>query len=132
MLILFWLSQTLTVALRIQEKVFCGCTVPPDNKETKLWSSDQGATLSAGENTVVGLVPFCEWKCVPAAIFGSVDISKVPRCPLLQQMSSKWGLQKLVQEWVCLELSAYLSDTAYLSDFCLFAMQLNGHVIKRM
>ena len=30
--------------------------------------------------------PCCTWKCVATAISGSVDISKVPGCHLLQQM----------------------------------------------
>ena len=34
-----------------------GCTVPPDSKETKLGSSDQEASPSAGKNTGVVLVP---------------------------------------------------------------------------
>ena len=37
--------------------MFSGCTVPPDSKETKLGSSNQEASLSAGKNTRVVLVP---------------------------------------------------------------------------
>ena len=40
MLIIFQLSQTLPVILRIQEHLFSGCTVPAANKETKLRSSN--------------------------------------------------------------------------------------------
>ena len=29
------------------------------------------------------------WKCIPTAISGGVDISEVPGCHLLQQMSSQ-------------------------------------------
>ena len=34
-----------------------GCTVPPDSKDTKLASSDQEASPSAGKNTGIVLVP---------------------------------------------------------------------------
>ena len=48
MLILFWLTQTWLVTLRIQEYAFSGCTLSPDSKETKLGSSDE-ASPSAGK-----------------------------------------------------------------------------------
>ena len=38
------------------------------------------------KNTKVVLVPFCIWKCVPTAISGGVDISKVPRCHFCASM----------------------------------------------
>ena len=69
MLILFWLSQTSRVTLRIQEQVFSGYTVPPDSRETELASSDQEASPSTGKNTGVVLVPCCVRKCVPTALF---------------------------------------------------------------
>ena len=69
--------------------MFSGFTVPPDSKETKLGSTDQEASPSAGKNTGVVLVPCRAWKCVPTAISGGVDISKVPGCHLLRQMSSQ-------------------------------------------
>ena len=69
--------------------MFSGCTVLSDSKETELGSSDQEASPSAGKNTGIVLVPCCTWKCVPTAISGGVDISKVPGCHLLQQMSSQ-------------------------------------------
>ena len=94
MLILFWLSQTWPL---------------PDNKETKFGSSNQEASQSAGKNTGIVLVPCCMWKCVPTAILGGVDISEVPACDLLQQTSSQWGLQKLLQGLVSHELTAYFS-----------------------
>ena len=56
-LILFWLSQTFPVTLRIQEKVFSGCTVLPDSEETKPGSSNQEAPPLADKNTGVVLVP---------------------------------------------------------------------------
>ena len=31
----------------------------------------------------------CAWKCIATAISGGVDISEVPGCHLLQQMSSQ-------------------------------------------
>ena len=46
---LFWLSQTWPVTLRIQEQVFSGCTVLPNNKETKLGISNQEASPLAGK-----------------------------------------------------------------------------------
>ena len=55
----------------------------PDSKETKLRSSNQEVSPSAGENTGIGLVPCCSWKGVPTPISGSVDISEVPGCHLL-------------------------------------------------
>ena len=51
----------------------------------------------------------CTWKCVPTAISCGVDISEVPGCHLLRQMSSQWGSQKLLQWLVSHELTAYLS-----------------------
>ena len=57
------------------------------------------------------------WKCVPAVISGGVDISDVPGCCLLQQTSSQWGSQKLLQGLLSHEL------TAYLSAFSLFLTQ---------
>ena len=68
--------------------MFSGCTLLPDSKETKLGSSDQEASPSAGKNTGIVLVPCHTWKCVPTAISSGVDI-EVPVCHLLQQMSSQ-------------------------------------------
>ena len=61
----------------------------PDNKETKLGSSNQEASLSADKNVGIALVSCCSWKCIPTAISGGVDISEVPGCHLLRQMSSQ-------------------------------------------
>ena len=58
---------------------------PADNKETGIGSSNQEAFPSAGKNT--GVVS--AWKCVLTAIFGGLDISEVPVCHLLREMSSK-------------------------------------------
>ena len=59
--------------------MFSGCTVLPDSKETKVGSSEQEASPSAGKNTRIVLVPCCAWNsCVPTAISGGVDIFKVP------------------------------------------------------
>ena len=60
--------------------MFTGCTVPLDSKETKLGSSNQEASPSAGKNTGVVLVPCSHME---------LRISGVPRCHLLQQMSSQ-------------------------------------------
>ena len=97
--------------------MFSGCTVLPDSKVTELGSRDQETSPSAGKNTGVVLVPCCTWKCAPTAIFGGVDIFEVPGCHLLGQMSSQWGLEKLIQGLVSHEL------TAYLSNFDLFLTQ---------
>ena len=60
-----------------------------DSQETQLGRSDQEAFPSAGNNTGVVLAPCHTWKCVPTAISGGVDISEVPGCHLLQQMTSQ-------------------------------------------
>ena len=57
--------------------MFSSCTVLLDTKETKLGSSNQETSPSAGKNAGIVLVPCRQWKCVPAAISGGVDISKV-------------------------------------------------------
>ena len=69
--------------------MFSSCIVPPDSKEIEFGSSDQEAFPSAGKNTGVVLVLCRVWKCVPTAISGVVDISEVPGCHLLRQMSSQ-------------------------------------------
>ena len=63
--------------------MFSSCTVLPDSKETKLGSSNEEASPSAGKNTRVVLVPCHAWKCVPTAISDGVDIFEVPGCHLL-------------------------------------------------
>ena len=75
--------------------MFSDCTVPPDNKKMELGSSNQEASPSASKNNSIVLVPCPTRKCVLTAISGGVDISKVPQCHLLQQMSSQLGSQKL-------------------------------------
>ena len=83
--------------------------MPCDGKKTKLGSSDQEASPSAGKNTRIVLVPCRISKCVPTTISGGVDISEVPGCHLLQQMSFQRMSQKLLQGLVSHELTAYLS-----------------------
>ena len=51
--------------------------MPPDSNETKLGSSDQEVSLSAGNYTEIVLVSCFTQKCVPIAISGGVDISEV-------------------------------------------------------
>ena len=58
-----------------------------DSKETIPGSSNQEASLSAGKITKVVLAPCHAWKCVPTAISGSMNVSEVPGCHLLRQMS---------------------------------------------
>ena len=92
--------------------MFSGCTVLLDSKETKLGSSDQELSSSAGKNTR-GVLVSCTCMEVrpysPTATSGGVDISEVPWCHLLQQMSSLRGLKQLIQGLVSHELKAYLS-----------------------
>ena len=64
--------------------MFCGCTVPPGSKETKLGSNNQEASSSASRNTGVVLVPCSGMEVHPTAISNGVDISGVPGCHLLQ------------------------------------------------
>ena len=54
-------------------------------------------------------MPCCAWKCVPTAISDGVDISEIPQCHLLRQMSSQRGSQKSLQGLVSHELTVYLS-----------------------
>ena len=54
--------------------------MPCGSKETKLGSSDQEASISAGKNTGIVLDT---WKCVPTAISSGVDISEGSGCHLL-------------------------------------------------
>ena len=89
--------------------MFSDCIVLPDSKETELGTSDQEASPSARKNTEVVLVPCHAWMCVSTATSSDVDISEVPGCNLLQQMSSQWESQKLLQGLVSHELTAYLS-----------------------
>ena len=89
--------------------MFFGCTVPPDSKETEHGSNNEETSPSAGKNTGIVLVSYRSWKCVPTAISGGTDISKVCECPLLRQMSSQRGWQKLLQGLVSHELTSYLS-----------------------
>ena len=66
--------------------MFSGCTVLPDSKETKLGSSDQEASPSAGKNTRVVLVSclcmdvrhysyfrWCGFFCGPFVSFATTD-----------------------------------------------------------
>ena len=62
-------------------------TMTLDSKETIPGSSNQKASLSAGKITKVVLVPCHAWKCVPTAISGSMNVSEVPGCHLVRQMS---------------------------------------------
>ena len=126
MLILFWLSHTWAVTLWIQEYVFSGSYVPPDSKKTKLGRSDQEASPSAGKNTRIILVPCCTFKCLPTAISGGVDISNIPGCHLLQQMSFQWGSQRLLQGLVSHEPTAYLSVLTLLLTQWIMAVLSKG------
>ena len=105
--------------------MFSGCTVPPDSKETKLGSSDQEASPSAGKNTGIVFVPCCTWKCIPTAIYSGVDISEVSGCHLLQQLSSQWGHKNYFKDW-CHELTTYLSVLNLFLTQCIMVMLSEG------
>ena len=81
--------------------MFSGYTVPPDSKETKVGSSDQEAFPLVGKNAGIVLVSCHAWKCDPTAISGGVDISKVPECHLLRQISFQWGHKNFFKD-LCL------------------------------
>ena len=87
--------------------MFYGCTVLPDSKETKLGSSDKEASPLAGKNAWVVLMPHYAWKCVPTTISGGLNISEVPGYHFLWLMSSQWGSQRLLQELLSHELTAW-------------------------
>ena len=69
--------------------MFSGCNVLPDNKETNL----EVVTKRLLHQQVKILQEFqCHvrvWKCIPTATVGGVDVSEVPGCHLLRQMSSQ-------------------------------------------
>ena len=53
-----------------------------DSKETKLGSSNQAASQSAGKNTGVFLLPCSRMEVRPYSFFGGLDIFEVPGCHL--------------------------------------------------
>ena len=67
--------------------MFSGCIVSPDSKETELKSSDSEASPSVDKNSRVVLVPCSCMEVHPCRYFWGVDISEIPGCHLLQQMS---------------------------------------------
>ena len=91
---MLWQSLQNTTFLAFSDltfHLFSGCTVSPDGKKTKIGSSNKEASLSGGKNTGVVSVSCHAWKYVHTAISHGVDISKVPGCHFLQQMSYQWG-----------------------------------------
>ena len=76
-----------------------GCPVLAKWKDTKLGSSNQEASSSAGKNIEIVLVPCHAWKCVLTDISGGADISEVPECHLVRQMSFQLGSQNYFKEW---------------------------------
>ena len=79
---LFLAFSNLTCHLQDTGIGFSRCTAPPDSKETKIGSSNQEVSLSAGITTGIVLVPCRARKCDPTAISGGVDVSEVPGCHL--------------------------------------------------
>ena len=82
--------------------MFSGCIVPHDSKETKLGSSNQEASPSAGKYTKVVLVPCCAWKCVPTTISGGVVISKAPGCHYYNRGVLSEGHKNYFKDWCLL------------------------------
>ena len=76
--------------------------------------------MTLDKNTEIVLRPCCAWEIVQTAISKDMDISVVPGCHLLRQISFWWGSQKLPQRLVSHEL------TVYLSVFNLFLTQLSN------
>ena len=77
-------------------------------KETKLGSSDQEASLSAGKNTWVVLVPCWCMEVHPYSYFQWCGYFWGPWVSFVTTLSSQWGPQKLIQELISDELKAYL------------------------
>ena len=88
----FLAFSDLTCHLEDTEIGASGCTVPPDVRILNL----EVATKLLLHQQV--------------KILSGVDISEVPGCHLLQQMSFQKGSQKLLQGLVSHELTAYLSS----------------------
>ena len=83
----FLAFSDMTCHLQYTGIIFSGWIVLPDSKETVLGSSEQEVSPSTGKNT--GKVLVLCIKCVPRAISSGVDISDIPACHLLRQMSSQ-------------------------------------------
>ena len=90
--------------------------MPPCSKAVEVESNNQQAPPSAGKNSGVVLLPCYVWKCVRTSFSGSVDIHQVLGCHLLQQISSQWGSQKLLQGSVSHELITYLIIASFLTQ----------------
>ena len=107
--LLGWLKLSLVLLLDQLSRNRCFLVAPCHLIVRRLGSSNQEASLLAGKNTRIVLVPCCAWKCVPTANSGGKNISEVPGCHLLQHISSQCGSQKLLQGLVSHELTACLS-----------------------
>ena len=75
------------------ESMSSGCTLLSVSQETKLESSGQEASSSAGTITGVLLILCRTWKNVPKAISDGIYIPEVPGCHLVRQMSCHKGSQ---------------------------------------
>ena len=98
--------------------------MPPDSRETKLWSSDQEAFPSAGKNTAVVLVPCRAWKCVHAAISGGVNISKAPGVICYDRWVLSEGNKNYIKDWC-------IMNSVYLSVFYLFLTQWMMSILSK-
>ena len=96
------------------------------NKETEIGSNEQEASLSAGKNTRVVLVPCPTGKSDPAA---TSEYSRGSRCHLLWEMSFQFfseGHKKYSKEQCLINSqSVFLIFTSILTEW-------NGHIIKSM
>ena len=105
----FWLSQTWPGTLRMQEWVLSGCTVLPDSKETKLGSSNQEVSPSAGKNTRVVLVPCLRMEVRPYSYFQWYGYFWGPCLSFVMTDEFSMSVTKIIQGLVSHELTAYLS-----------------------
>ena len=92
MLILFLTFSDLTCHLEDRNRCFLVALCHLIVRRLKLEVATKRLLHQQVKNTGVVLVlcsDVCAWKCVPTAISGGVDISEVPGCHLLRQMSSQ-------------------------------------------
>ena len=107
--------------------MFSGCTVLPNSKQTKLGSSSQEASPSAGKNTRVVLVSCSRMEVHPYSFSGSVDISEVHGCVLSEGCKNyhEAGLFRSNTNFII--VIAQITKIIKLSDLYLYDIQ-TGHI----